>query len=72
MSQCQGKMGDLVLEEAEATEVRSPADKDQSYGLRSLILYRCIRNTQKNYTEKVLMTWITMMVWSLRARHTGV
>ena len=56
MSQCQGKMGDLVLEAAEATEVRNPADKDQSYGLRSLILYRCIRNTQKNYTRKVLMT----------------
>ena len=23
------------------------------------------KNTQKNYTEKVLMTHITMMVWSL-------
>ena len=23
------------------------------------------KNTQKNYTKKVLMTWITMMVWSL-------
>ena len=23
------------------------------------------RNTQKNCTKKVLMTWITMMVWSL-------
>ena len=25
---------------------------------------RC-KNTQKNCTEKVLMTWITTMVWSL-------
>ena len=23
------------------------------------------KNTQKNYTKNVLMTWITMMVWSL-------
>ena len=23
------------------------------------------KNTQKNYTKKVLMTWITTMVWSL-------
>ena len=23
------------------------------------------RDTQKNCTKKVLMTWITMMVWSL-------
>ena len=23
------------------------------------------KNTHKNYTKKVLMTWITMMVWSL-------
>ena len=23
------------------------------------------KNTQKNYIEKVLMTWITMMMWSL-------
>ena len=30
------------------------------------------KNTQ-NYTKKVIMTWITMMVWSLpRARHPGV
>ena len=36
MSQCQSKMGDLVLEAAEATEVRGPADKDQNYGLSSV------------------------------------
>ena len=30
------------------------------------------KNKEKNYTEKVLMTRITMMVWSLRARHPGV
>ena len=29
------------------------------------ILRRGSKNTQKNYTEKVLMTWMTMMVWSL-------
>ena len=29
------------------------------------ILRRGDKNTQKNYTKKVLMTWITMMVWSL-------
>ena len=29
------------------------------------ILRRGDTNTQKNYTKKVLMTWITMMVWSL-------
>ena len=30
------------------------------------------KNTQ-NYTKKFIMTWITMMVWSLpRARHPGV
>ena len=23
------------------------------------------KNTQKNYTKKILMTWITMMVWSV-------
>ena len=23
------------------------------------------KNTQKKYTKKVLVTWITMMVWSL-------
>ena len=23
------------------------------------------KNTQKNYTKKILMTWITIMVWSL-------
>ena len=23
------------------------------------------KNTQKNYTKKVLMTWITTMLWSL-------
>ena len=23
------------------------------------------KNTQENYTKKVLMLWITMMVWSL-------
>ena len=22
------------------------------------------KNTEKNYTKKVLMTWITMMLWS--------
>ena len=26
---------------------------------------------QKNYTGKVLMTWITMMVWSLPYNHTS-
>ena len=31
------------------------------------------KNTQKNYTKKILMTWITTMVWSSpRARHFGV
>ena len=29
------------------------------------ILRRGGKNTQKNYTKKVSMTWITMMVWSL-------
>ena len=29
------------------------------------ILRRGGKNTQKNYTKKILMTWITMMVWSL-------
>ena len=24
-----------------------------------------IKNTQKNYTKKILMSWITMIVWSL-------
>lgn len=32
------KTGDLILEAGEATEVWRPAYKDQSYGLRSLIL----------------------------------
>ena len=26
---------------------------------------RGVKNTQKNYTKKILMTWIIMMVWSL-------
>ena len=31
------------------------------------------KNTQKNYTKKVLTTWITTMVWSLpTVRHPGV
>ena len=29
------------------------------------ILRRGGKNTQKNYTKKIFMTWITMMVWSL-------
>ena len=29
------------------------------------ILRRGGKNTQKNYTKKILMTQITMMVWSL-------
>ena len=29
------------------------------------------KNTQKNYTEKVLMTWITMMAWSLTSSRTS-
>ena len=28
------------------------------------ILRRGVKNTQKNYTRKILMTWITTMVWS--------
>ena len=36
-------------------------------------LRRVAKNTHKNYTRKVLMTQITMMVWSLpRAGHLGV
>ena len=29
------------------------------------------KNTQKNYTKKVLMTWITTMVWSLTSSQTS-
>ena len=29
------------------------------------------KNTQKNYTEKVLMTWITVMAWSLTSSRTS-
>ena len=36
------------------------------------ILRRGGKNTQKNYTKKILMTQITTMVCSPRARHPGV
>ena len=29
------------------------------------------KNIQKNYTKKVLMTWITTMVWSLTSSETS-
>ena len=29
------------------------------------------KNTQKNYTKKVLMTWITMIVWLLTQSQTS-
>ena len=31
----------------------------------ALSLYKLYKNTPKNYTEKILMTQVTMMVWSL-------
>ena len=31
------------------------------------ILKRGGKKTQKNYTKKLVMTWITIMVWSLRS-----
>ena len=37
------------------------------------ILRRGGKNTQKNYTKKILVIWITMMLWSLTwRRHPGV
>ena len=37
------------------------------------VIKRCGKNTQKNYTEKILMTQISMMVLrSPRAWHYGV
>ena len=33
------------------------------------ILRRGGKNTQKNYTKEILVTWITMMVWSLIDPH---
>ena len=41
--------------------IKDRNDKD----LTEKVLRKSGKNTQKNYTEKVLMTQITIMVWSL-------
>ena len=40
-------------------------DRDGMDLTEAEILRRGGKNTQKNYTKKVLMTWITTVVWSL-------
>jgi len=57
------KIGDTkgtLLAKMDTIKDRNIKDITESERLRS-----SGKNTQKNYTKKVLMTWITTMVWSL-------
>ena len=47
--------------------IKDRNDKD----LKKRRLRRGGKNTQKNYTKKVLVTWITMMVWLLTQSQTS-
>ena len=47
--------------------IKDRNDKD----LTEKVLRKSGKNTQKNYTEKVLMTQITMMMWSLIYRQAS-
>ena len=53
------KMGKINDRSSKEEKKRSKTSKKQKR------LRRTGNNTQKNYTRKVLMTWITTMVWSL-------
>ena len=57
------QMFKLDLEKAEEPEIKLTTSAGSSK--KQERLRRGGRNTQKNYTEKVFMTRITMMVWSL-------
>ena len=57
------KIGDTkgtLLAKMDTIKDRNIKDITESERLRS-----SGKNTQKNYTKKVLMTWITTVVWSL-------
>ena len=65
-----GKTRDLSLQEnwryGGNISCKDRHDKgERQYGQKHKRLRRGGKNTQKNYTKKILMTWITMMVWSL-------
>ena len=65
-----GKTRDLSLQEnwryGGNFSCKDRHDKgERQYGQKHKRLRRGGKNTQKNYTKKILMTWITMMVWSL-------
>ena len=51
--------------ESDTTEATQQQQQQKQNGLR-----RGGKNTQKNYTKKVFMTWITTMVWSLTQSQT--
>ena len=47
------------------TKVDTTKDRKGKDLIEEKRLRRGDKNTQKNYTKKVLMTWITIMIWSL-------
>ena len=53
---------------AKMGSVKDRNDMDQTEAER---LRRGGKNTQKSCTKKALMTWITMMVWSLAQSQTS-
>ena len=46
-------------------------DRNSMDLIKQQILRRGDKNTQKNYTKKILMTQITKMVWSLTLSQTS-
>ena len=55
-----GRLQSMGCKESDMTERHHFHFQEKQKRLR-----RCDKNTQKNYTKKVLMTQIIMMVWSL-------
>ena len=70
MQRNRGKTRDLFKKMGDTkgtfhAEMGSIKDRNGVDLQRQKILRRGGKNTQENYTKKIFMTWITMMVWSL-------